>query len=644
MSTAPASAAVSAPSGGPALVADLVRDAIGRYPDAVAVEHGHGEAVTYGALAASAAECGRLLRREGVGPGSRVGMAVPRSPAMIAAQLAVWDCGAVPVPLPTQATAQRVGRIVRDCDARAVLTTDPQYALDGMEPTLWIPGSEGAPAAADPEPARIAGSDTAYILYTSGSTGTPKGVVMSHRAFAGTVDWQVRSTAATHAGRPPRQLQFTPSTFDVSFLEIFATLAAAGTLVLPDEAQRRDPELLLDLMARTSCTGVFLPHVVLHAVAEAAASRDGRRLPPLHQLLTGGEQMIVTDQLRAWMRSTPGCVVQNIYGPSETHVVTSHILQGDPGSWPALPPIGHAIPGAELRIVDEDGAAVAPGETGQLYISGPCVADGYLGAPELTAEKFLSDGAGGSVYRSGDHVFELGDGALQFVGRVDGQIKIRGVVVNPTGVEVILTEHPEVRACAVVARERVSGQKHLVAYVVSHDPSRTACAAPAVSYGDPVLSRHLLDRLPEWSVPDVFVFMESLPFGSSGKIDRNALPAAPRRRSVEADGTATPTEARLVLMWSRLLNLDDVRVTERFFELGGDSLLLVRMQKEIEGEFGIDLRIADLIELATIQVLAARLDSDGEPARAGAFDGHGSERRAAFRTRGRKRREVNREH
>ncbi|MFK4043175.1 non-ribosomal peptide synthetase [Nonomuraea wenchangensis] len=617
-----------------------------RNPDAVAVEH--GGPTSYRALADLAAECGSLLRAHGLVPGSRVGIAVPRSLPMIAALIAIWDCGSVPVPLPSGGAARHVRRIVENCEARLVLTTDPKYASDGITPTVWAPYSVAVPHEPVP-PVPITASDTAYILYTSGSTGTPKGIVMSHGAFAGTVDWQVRSTAATHAGRVPRQVQFTPLTFDVSLLEIFATFASGGTLLLPDESHRRDPALLLDMMARSRATSIFLPHVMLHAVADAAKARVGEHLPPLRQLLTGGEQLIVTDQLRTWMRNTPGCVVQNIYGPSETHVVTSHILDGDPASWPALPPIGKAVSGATLRIVGENGEPVATGETGELHISGPCLADGYLGAPELTAQRFLTDGtAVGRTYRSGDQVTDLGDGTLQYVGRIDGQIKIRGAVVDPTAVEAVLTEHPEVRTCAVVARERMPGQKHLVAYVVPTNPMRILDGADlTVEHGDTVLHRHLLDRLSEWSVPDTFVFLESLPLGSSGKINRAALPEPPRRRSTAArtaeTRAETPAETRLIRIWSRLLNLDDVGTRDRFFEIGGDSVLLVRLQKEIVGEFGMEVRIADLIELATIQAIASRLSGGDEEGGPATKDRQSGDRRAAFRARGRQRRAGNRD-
>ncbi|HVH12050.1 MAG TPA: amino acid adenylation domain-containing protein [Longimicrobium sp.] len=345
----------------------------------------------------------------------------------------------------------------------------------------------------------------AYVIYTSGSTGRPKGVAMHHRPLVNLLAWQARDWRAP-AGAVT--LQFATISFDASFHELFSAWMAGGAVVLIDEALRYDPAGLLEVMEREGVERVFMPAVALQQLAEVA---DSRGLVPsrLREVQTAGEQVRVTEPMRRWLGAL-GAPLYNHYGPSETHVVTSLALEGDPSAWPVLPGIGIPIANTQCYVVDAGFRPSPVGVPGELYLGGEMVARGYLGRPALTAERFLPDpfaaSPGARVYRTGDRARWLADGTLAFLGRTDEQVKIRGFRIEPGEVEAVLVAHPQVREAVAVVREDAPGDRRLVAYVVAAEG-----AVP-----DPAgLRAHLKGRLPEYMVPSAVVVLDAIPLTPS---------------------------------------------------------------------------------------------------------------------------------
>ncbi|HST61162.1 MAG TPA: condensation domain-containing protein, partial [Longimicrobium sp.] len=432
-------------------------------------------------------------------------------------------------------------------------------------------------------------------LYTSGSTGLPKGVMMSHAALSNLVGWH--QDDAVLEG-PRRTLQFASLSFDVSFQEIAVTLASGGELVLVDDELRRDPVQLAHFLARHGVERVFLPFVALQSLAEAVAETRVSLL--LREVVTAGEQLVSTPQLSALMGGAAGRRLINHYGPTETHVATAHGLSADPTGWSPLPPIGRPVAGTRVYVLDGALRPLPVGVPGELYVAGAQVARGYLGRPALTARRFIPDPfaaePGGRLYATGDRARWRAGGELEYLGRIDQQVKVRGFRVEPGEVEAALRGRAEVRDCAVVAREDASGRNRLVAYVVGEVDAAE-------------LRAHLRQRLPEHMVPGAFVPLDRLPLTPSGKLDRRALPA-PELASAEDRYVAprTPVEEVLAGIWAEVLRLERVGVEESFFELGGHSLLATRVVSRVRAVFGVELPLRALFEGPTVGELAVRVE------------------------------------
>jgi len=448
-------------------------------PDAVAVSF-DGVAVSYRTLNRRANALATRLQGRGVGPDVVVGVSLDRSVELIVGILAVLKAGGAYAPLDPAYPKDRLEFMVRDAGARAVLTSrrlTDMPRVDGVE--LVFLDKDEADATLETEAAPPSAVDLdhlAYVIYTSGSTGRPKGVAMPHGPLSNLIGWQIESSTVGAGGRT---LQFTSPSFDVSFQEIFATLAAGGELVLVSEMTRRDPRALLAVMRDRSVARLFLPFVALQQLAVTGATDAD--LPDLREVITAGEQLRVTPALVQWFARHPRCTLHNHYGPAEAHVVTAHTLTGPPSDWPALPPIGVPLPNVEILVVDEDRRPVAPGAAGEILIGGVCLARGYLNRPDLTAERFLAHplrGDGARVYRTGDLGRVLDDSTIEFLGRTDDQVKIRGFRVEPGEIETVLLQHPAVRQAAVVAHDDASGAKRLAAYIVpAADQSASAVEA-----------------------------------------------------------------------------------------------------------------------------------------------------------------------
>ncbi len=586
-------------------LADLFERQAGRTPEATALVFG-GATLTYAALDARANGWAHELRRRGVGPGVPVGLFAERSPELMAALLALFKAGGAYLPLDVAYPRERLAFMLADARAPLVLTTSD---LRGKLPPgdfetlcLDVP-APGAPAAPPPRPESTS-ADLAYVIYTSGSTGRPKGVAMPMRAITNLVWWQMRT--ATRLTRP-RTLQFTPLGFDVALQEIFACWCAGGTLVVPTDAVRRDPEAALRLLIAERVEQLYVIFSPLRRLAETAV-RLGLYPTSLREVITAGEQVQVTPALVRFFENLPDCTFENQYGPSETHIVTRHPLTGAPKDWPALPPIGRPIANTEIYLLDAHLRPVPVGATGELFIGGVQVADGYLNRPELTAERFVPDPfsgrAGARLYRTGDLGRFLPNGDIVFLGRKDFQVKVRGYRIEPGEIEAALGRHPAVREAAVTVHDAGAGDRRLAAYVVPH------AAPPATEE----LRRFLGETLPEYMIPSHFVTLDAMPHTANGKVDRRALPAPEGRPALETAFAAprTEVEAHLAAVWRDVLRLDRVGRDDNFFTLGGDSLLLVEVHARLRERFEA-LSIVTLFEYPTIRALARFLREEETP-------------------------------
>ena len=375
----------------------------------------------------------------------------------------------------------RLHYMMDDAAIRVLLTSRRFQGLaQGRGIEVLCLDDPGTTAEDDTPPVDGAGpDDLAYVIYTSGSTGRPKGVAMPHGPLANLIAWQI---ATSMVGAGERTLQFVSPSFDVSFQEIFATLASGGELVLVSEATRRDPHAVLRLLRERSVARIFLPFVALQQLAVTGATEPD--LPDLREVITAGEQLQITPALVEWFARHPRATLHNQYGPAETHVVTAHTLAGPPADWPKRPPIGVPLPNVDIALLDPERRPVPHGTAGEIFIGGACVSRGYLNQPELTADRFLAAGGDGKrFYRSGDLGRRIEGGAIEFLGRIDDQVKVRGFRVEPGEIETVLRQYPGVDEAAVAAHDDVAGGKRLTAYIVpdAHDEAVAAAAADQVS-------------------------------------------------------------------------------------------------------------------------------------------------------------------
>lgn len=506
-----------APAGAVPLVHEAFEAQRRRTPHAPAAVW-HDRQLTYEELGAASDRLARLLAASGEGR-RPVGILMDRCLDMAVAVLAVLKSGAPYVPLDPAYPPERLAYMIRDSGLHTLLAqpalrdrcTVPE-TVRILEPADWerlaAPDEEGAPLPA------TGPDDLAYLMYTSGSTGHPKGVAMPHGPVAGLVDWQCRDSAA---GVGDRTLQFSALSFDASFLEFFSTWSTGGTLVVIDAEVRTDYDALLDVIAAQRVMRIFLPFVALQSIAYYATAM-GLPTPALKECVTAGEQLHVTPAIRDFFRGLDGATLFNQYGPTETHSVTSLRLDGDPADWPLMPTIGYPVNGAQVVVLDEDLRPRPAGVPGELCVAGPPVSQGYWQRPDLTAEKFVPhplDGYEGTLYRTGDVARFLPDGSIEFLGRKDGMVKIRGYRVELGEVEARFRSLAGVADAVVLTASTGVGDTRLVAY---YRP--TGIPGP----GHTTLHKELAGLLPEYMLPSAYVLVEDeFPRTPSGKVDRRAL-------------------------------------------------------------------------------------------------------------------------
>jgi amino acid adenylation domain-containing protein len=552
-----------------------------RNPDSPAVCF-RGQCLTYGALNAWANRLAQTLRARGVGPGVSVAVLIERSPELVVALLAVLKAGGSYVPLDPAYPRRRLDYIAADSGSTLCLTRETVLEA----------------AAVGPEPDMLSGVSSehlAYIIYTSGSTGVPKGVEVCHRSIMNLVSWHQRTYSVTAADIAT---QLASPAFDACGWELWPYLLAGACVSIPDDETRGSPPGLVRWMADEGVTVAFLPTPLAESVLEGPWPPHLR----LRALLTGG------DRLRGAPRNPLPFRLFNHYGPTEFTVVsTSAEIDHNPGPGPP-PAIGRPIDNTRVFVLDRRGNPVPSGFPGELYIAGDGLARGYHGCADLTAARFVPNpwGAPGErMYRTGDRVRFSRDGALQFLGRTDEQIKIRGFRIEAAEIERALREHESVLDAAVAAVEHPRGEKMLAGYFVPAGGPQPA---------ERELKLYLQQRLPEYMVPSRIVPVERLPLSPNGKLDRSAIEWP--REAPETDCVTAPRthlETALSLVWCEALGLQSIGVDTNFFDAGGHSLLIVRVQSKITETLGAEVSIIDLFRFPTIAALAQHLDaaSDG---------------------------------
>ncbi|MFH8978198.1 non-ribosomal peptide synthase/polyketide synthase [Streptomyces sp. NPDC017890] len=562
----------------PALFEARVRSA----PEAEAVVF-EDTVLTYRELNRRANRLAHALIARGAGPEQVVALRLPRSAELVVAVLAVLKTGAAYLPVDPDYPAARIAYMLQDARPAVVLDDLGAVAPDGELP-------EHDPAVV------VDARHPAYVIYTSGSTGRPKAVVMPAAGLLNLLAWHHASVG----GAPgTRTAQFTALSFDVSVQETLSALLYGKTLVVPTEEQRRSAELLAHWLDRHEVEELFAPNLVVEALAEAA-EEAGLALPRLRLIAQAGEAMRLGGVVRRFQARRPGLALHNHYGPAETHVITAYPLPADPADCPLPVPIGRPIANCRTYVLDAALRPAAPGVLGELYLAGAGLARGYLNRSGLTATRFVADpyGPGGALmYRTGDLVRWRTDGELEFAGRADHQVKVRGFRVEPGEIEAELAAHPSVAQVAVLARE-----DRLVAYVV---PPATTVASTTE------LAAYLRDRLPDHLVPSALVLLDALPLTPNGKLDRAALPAPAPDTAVGGRAPRTPQEQILSELFAEVLGVPRVGVDENFFDLGGHSLLATRLVSRVRATLGVELELRSLFRHPTPAGVAAGLHDTG---------------------------------
>ncbi|MBN1666966.1 MAG: amino acid adenylation domain-containing protein [Anaerolineales bacterium] len=558
--------------------------------------------ITYGELNRRANQLAHYLLSMGVQRESPIGICCDRSSEMMIAFLAVLKAGCVYVPVDLDYPAGRLKFIFDDTRLAVLLAWSHQRERIPPNPAQAIFLDEqasqiGSLAESEPD-ITVEPEDLVYVLYTSGSTGRPKGVGMRHQAMSNLMLWKTRQIPSSEA---LRVLQFASLNFDVSIAEILCAWYAGGTLLLAPEAIRLEPVSLLEWIQEHQVTRLFLPYVALQQLAEA--TKVHQRYPSdLVEIVSTGEQLVITPAIENFFSRLHGCTLENQYGPTETHVVTAHTLVGDAQTWPKLPPIGKPIDNCQVYVLDAQRQLLPIGITGEIYLGGLALGRGYLQRPELTVERFIpnpfSTNPQARLYKTGDLGHWLPDGNLAYLGRADQQVKIRGYRVELGEIEAVLSEHPAIAKAVVVAHEGLSQGKQLVAYLV----------ADQLPPPEPVvINQHLKTHFPDYMLPARYIFLDEIPITSNGKVDRRALPAPEQLgviRSTQIIAPRNPVEAQIAQLWQTILGIEQIGIQDDFFDLGGHSLLATQVASRLSNHFGISIPIRLIFEQPNIAALA----------------------------------------
>ncbi|MGW0855498.1 amino acid adenylation domain-containing protein [Streptomyces sp. NPDC002690] len=563
-----------------------------RTPAATALMYG-AESLTYAELNARANRLARHLRTLGARPDTVVALSVPRSVELIVTLLAILKTGAAYLPLDPDYPEQRLLDMLQDAAPVCAVTdragrlpdggATPLVVLDGLDVSAHLPTDPCRP---------LTPSHPAYVIYTSGSTGRPKGVVVSHGAIDNRLRW-MQDTYRLTAGE--RVLQKTPSSFDVSVWEFFWPLREGATLVVAEPGGHRDPTYLARLVREQDVTTLhFVPSMLQVFLAEPEAAR----CTGLTRVFCSGEAL-ARETANLFARTLPGTGLHNLYGPTEAAVDVTHHTCAAEDSGPV--PIGRPVWNTRLYVLDAALQLCPPGVPGELFLAGRQLADGYLDRPELTATRFVADPfgpAGSRMYRTGDLARWTAEGEVEYLGRTDHQVKLRGQRIELGEIEAALSAQPGVEGACALVREDDGGEQRLVGYVQGQaDPAEVRAALARV--------------LPDHMVPAAVVVLAAFPLSPAGKLDRRALPAPVFTGGRGARRPSGALEEHLTRLFADVLGVEGAGPDDAFFDLGGTSLLAMRLVARVREECATELTIGSLFETPTPAALAARLAGPG---------------------------------
>ncbi len=614
-------------------LSELITEQAARTPDAAAVVF-EDEVLSYGGLAARAGRLAGELRRLGVGPEVRVGICAERSLGLLVGLVAILEAGGAYVPLDPSYPADRLAFMLEDSGVPVLLTEGslaaalPGLRVDGIEVVRLdraFPASGDAVLSAGPAPSgaprgqspvrgekrrprsgQVDPDQLAYVIYTSGSTGRPKGAMNAHRGIVNRLLWMRERYAV---GPGDRVLQKTPVSFDVSVWELFIPLVTGACLVVARPGGHQDPAYLVETIARQAITLLHFVPAMLSAFLEAPGVES---CTAVRQVIASGEAL-PSDLERRFFSKLPARL-DNLYGPTEAAVEVTFWACDREGTAGRVP-IGRPVANTAIHLLGRDLRPVPPGGSGELAIAGVQVGRGYLNRPELTAERFLPDPfagrPGARLYLTGDLARHLPDGPIEYLGRIDHQVKLRGFRIELGEIESALLGHPGVRDAAAMVRpmrDGAPGDLLLVAYVVPERPPER------VEELEGSLRSFLGERLPAHMLPAVFVFLQHLPLTPNGKVDRRALPAPDWRAGSSYVAPRTPLEEVLASFFAEILGLERVGVEDGFFKLGGHSLLAAQLVAKVRGAFQVDLPLRRLFETPTVSAVAAAVAAaEGKP-------------------------------
>ena len=590
-----------------------------RAPEATAIQQGEYR-LSYRELNERSNQVAHYLRRQGVGPNVFVGICLDRTLDLVVGILGILKAGGAYVPIDPQYPRERLTFMLQDSRSPVILTQSSLAA------GLQLPGTKVVLLDHDRQqvsqqpstnpPDEVGPEDLAYMIYTSGSTGVPKGTLISHRnvvrLFESTRSW-FRFT------EHDVWTLFHSCAFDFSVWELWGALFFGGRLIVVPFAVTRTPDHFHRLLCAENVTVLNQTPSAFRQLMAAEESAPPDCALSLRLVIFGGEALDF-NSLKPWFDrhgdQKPRLI--NMYGITETTVhVTYRPIDADALSSGSI--IGVPIPDLSIRLLDEQGNPVPAGASGEIYVGGAGVARGYFNRPELTAQKFVADPFGtdpdGRLYRSGDLGRYLPNGDLEYLGRIDNQVKIRGFRIELGEIIAALDSHPEIRESAVVVRERMPGDKTLVAYLVK----RTAAEVDAGA-----LRKLLRERLPEYMVPASFVFLDKLPLTVNGKLDVKALPAPDTQAIARVTASSpqdlgTSLEQRIAVIWREVLQIPTPGLDQNFFDVGGNSLNLAQVHVQLKGLLGRDFSVTELFAHSTVRALAAHFSSDGKtPQAAGA--------------------------
>ncbi|MBN2001946.1 MAG: amino acid adenylation domain-containing protein [Anaerolineae bacterium] len=591
-------------------VTRMFSDRAAQFPGQIAIRQ-NGQRWTYGQLERKAREIARMLVRKGSQKGDVIAVYGSRSFGLVAGMLGVFFGGGVLLTLDPRLPAGRIQTMLGAARARYFLHVDgagpddvAPVAGNGMEIIRMDPNQGPGEFAEAEGPALpvLSGDDPAYLFFTSGTTGVPKGVLGTHKGLAHFLDWQSRTFAI---GRDDVCAQLTGLSFDVVLRDIFTPLTGGATLCLP-ERDVYDANYILPWMESEGITVIHtVPAIMKSWLANAPGDVSLQRL----RLLFSAGEPLKADLVHRWRRTFSGAVeMVNLYGPTETTLAKCYYRVPDPPR-SGVQPVGRPLPETQALVLSGNRRLCGVGEAGEIVIRTPFRSLGYVNAPDEMHRRFVPnpfrEDTDDLLYYTGDRGRYLPDGALEILGRIDNQVKIHGVRIEPGEVEAVLARHPAVRDCLVLARPRMDApdEKMLVAYFTARQADPPAAEA---------LRGFLREKMPEPMIPSAYVFLEAFPLTANGKIDHRALPEPDQAQMASTRAyvpPGTPVETVLAGIWSEVLALETVSVHDNFFDLGGHSLIATQITSRVRDRLGIDLPVRDLFAAPSVAALAARIEA-----------------------------------